>query len=153
MIMGPGWFADAGNVMDRLAAERGRRFTHYLQTNLISYSPMERCDSRDVPILARNIYGLPQHAQKAVQGWRESLHGALDSKGTVAQCDCWVTSYPEYFFGNIFHEPDLTRMLKTSRARRNFVAEGSLLRGLQGCLCPRREPHPKRFAQALGYQY
>jgi radical SAM protein with 4Fe4S-binding SPASM domain len=39
MIMGPGWFADAGNVMDRLAAERGRRFTHYLQTNLISYSP------------------------------------------------------------------------------------------------------------------
>jgi len=39
MIMGPGWFADAGNLMDRLAAERGRRFSHYLQTNLISYSP------------------------------------------------------------------------------------------------------------------
>jgi uncharacterized protein len=39
LIMGPGWFADAGNVMDRLAAERGRRFTHYLQTNLVSYSP------------------------------------------------------------------------------------------------------------------
>src|SRR6201982_2059641 len=39
MIMGPGWFADAGNLMDPLAAERGRRFSHYLQTNLISYSP------------------------------------------------------------------------------------------------------------------
>src|SRR5689334_8664270 len=38
MIMGPAWFVEAGKVMDRAAAERGRRFTHYLQTNLISYS-------------------------------------------------------------------------------------------------------------------
>ena len=39
MIMGPAWFADAGKLMDSAAAARGRRFTHYLQTNLISYSP------------------------------------------------------------------------------------------------------------------
>src|SRR6201986_4876304 len=39
MIMGPAWFADAGRLMDAAAARRGRRFTHYLQTNLISYSP------------------------------------------------------------------------------------------------------------------
>jgi uncharacterized protein len=39
MIMGPAWFAEAGELMDSAAAARGRRFTHYLQTNLISYSP------------------------------------------------------------------------------------------------------------------
>jgi hypothetical protein len=45
----------------------------------------------------------------------------VDSKGSVAQCDCWATSYPKYFFGNILREPGLTRMLKTSPARRHFV--------------------------------
>jgi uncharacterized protein len=38
MIMGPAWFADAGKLMDSAAAARGQHFTHYLQTNLISYS-------------------------------------------------------------------------------------------------------------------
>ena len=38
MIMGPAWFENAGEVMNRAAAERGRQFVHYLQTNLISYS-------------------------------------------------------------------------------------------------------------------
>ena len=37
--MGPAWFVEAGSIMDSAAAARGRRFTHYLQTNLISYSP------------------------------------------------------------------------------------------------------------------
>ena len=32
MIMGPGWFAHAGEIMDSAAARRGRRFVHYLQT-------------------------------------------------------------------------------------------------------------------------
>src|SRR5258708_19422085 len=39
MIMGPDWFANAGEVMDSAAGKRERRFIHYLQTNLISYSP------------------------------------------------------------------------------------------------------------------
>src|SRR3984893_4610808 len=38
MLMGPEWFANAGAVMDQAALERGRRFIHYLQTNLIRYS-------------------------------------------------------------------------------------------------------------------
>jgi sulfatase maturation enzyme AslB (radical SAM superfamily) len=38
LIMGPAWFVAAGAIMDRAAAERDRRFLHYLQTNLISYS-------------------------------------------------------------------------------------------------------------------
>src|SRR5215467_2579292 len=39
MIMGPAWFFEAGRSMDAAATARGRRFKHYLQTNLISYSP------------------------------------------------------------------------------------------------------------------
>src|SRR4029077_8215499 len=38
MIMGPEWFVAAGRLMERAATERGRHFSHYLQTNLISYS-------------------------------------------------------------------------------------------------------------------
>lgn len=46
---------------------------------------------------------------------------SIDARGFVAQCDCWVTSYPEYFFGNIYETTSLTRMLAESNARRKFV--------------------------------
>ena len=46
---------------------------------------------------------------------------SIDARGFVAQCDCWVTSYPEYFFGNIFEEESLGRMLQQSSARRKFI--------------------------------
>jgi len=46
---------------------------------------------------------------------------SIDARGYVAQCDCWVTSYPEYFFGNIFKEESLGRMLRESRTRQDFV--------------------------------
>jgi uncharacterized protein len=45
-----------------------------------------------------------------------------------------VTSYPDYFFGNIFQEPDLTRMLSTSRARREFVERPQHLVEHEDCL-------------------
>jgi radical SAM protein with 4Fe4S-binding SPASM domain len=259
MIMGPGWFADAGDVMDRLAAERGRRLTHYLQTNLISYSPAwnnvirgmfqnSLGTSMDYPNVHRKLFkggakaytelwtrrlheakaagievgviavlhqasleagpesfyryfteelgldnfqvntpfpgGPASHIEGGFQLdsdelakflgelfdiwmesgyhsgvtlgpfdalinhftgqaarlpciWKENCSNqfiSVDSKGTVAQCDCWVTSYPEYFFGNIFHEPNLTRMLKTSRARRDFVERPKRLVEDEDCL-------------------
>ncbi|HEY6802308.1 MAG TPA: radical SAM protein [Pyrinomonadaceae bacterium] len=46
---------------------------------------------------------------------------SIDARGFVAQCDCWVTSYPEYFFGNIFESKSLTKMLAESPARKKFV--------------------------------
>ena len=46
---------------------------------------------------------------------------SIDARGFVAQCDCWVTSYPEYFFGNIYETDSLTRMLADSPARRKFL--------------------------------
>ena len=69
--------------------------------------------------------------------WKENCSNqfiSIDSKGTVAQCDCWVTSYPESFFGNIFREPDLTRMLRTSPARRQFVERPKHLVENEDCL-------------------
>jgi radical SAM protein with 4Fe4S-binding SPASM domain len=46
---------------------------------------------------------------------------SIDARGYVAQCDCWVTSYPEYFFGNIFECESLGVMLKESSVRRKFL--------------------------------
>lgn len=259
MIMGPAWFVEAGKLMDDAAAARQRRFTHYLQTNLISYSPAWNSVLRDMfggslgtsmdyPNLHRKLFkggpaaytatwtqrlreaqsagleigviavlhqgsldagpeafyryyteelGLtsfqvntpfPGGPAKAVEEefdldkqalasflsglfdiWMERGHGngvalgpfdalihhftgeearlpciwkencsnqfiSVDSKGTVAQCDCWVTSYPESFFGNVFREPDLTAMLRTSQARRAFVERPKHLVEHEDCL-------------------
>lgn len=46
---------------------------------------------------------------------------AIDARGFVAQCDCWVTSYPEYFFGNIFESDSLADLLAKSPARQEFL--------------------------------
>jgi uncharacterized protein len=262
MIMGPDWFADAGNLMGRAAAERGRKFVHYLQTNLISYSPSWNRvihgmfngsvgTSMDYPNVHRQLFkGGPEAYTKVwtkrlyeareagikigviavlhqasleagaerfyryftedlglndfqvntpfaggpaknVDGgfqldsgelarflselfdvwildgysagvslgpfdalidhfigrparlpciWKENCSNqfiSVDARGTVAQCDCWVTSYPEYFFGNLFREPDLTRMLKTSRARQDFVDRPKHLIEHEDCLACR----------------
>jgi len=45
---------------------------------------------------------------------------AIDPHGHVAQCDCWVTSYPEYRFGNLFADADLGTLLAGSPARERF---------------------------------
>jgi radical SAM protein with 4Fe4S-binding SPASM domain len=46
---------------------------------------------------------------------------AIDPLGRIAQCDCWVTSYPEYHFGNIFENDSLAEQLRTSPARQHFT--------------------------------
>lgn len=257
--MGPAWFVEAGELMDTAAAKRGRRFTHYLQTNLISYSSAwnevlqdmfggSLGTSMDYPNLHRKLFkggpeaytklwskrlkeaqqagleigviavlhqgsleagpeafyryyteelGLtsfqvntpfPGGPAKAVEAefdldqaalaeflsglfdiWMERGHDSgvalgpfdalvhhftgaparlpciwkencsnqfisVDSKGTVAQCDCWVTSYPESFFGNVFQEENLTDMLRTSSARREFVERPKHLVENEDCL-------------------
>ena len=259
MMMGPDWFAEAGALMDAAAAKLDRRFTHYLQTNLISYSSGwneilkgmfggSLGTSMDFPNLHRKLFkggpeaytklwtkrlseaqaagidvgviavlhkgsleagaeafyryyteelGLksfqvntpfPGGPAKAVeeefdldqgelakfltelfdiwieQGrdsgialgpfdelihhftgrparlpciWKENCSNqfiSVDSKGTVAQCDCWVTSYPESFFGNVFQEENLTTMLRTSPARREFVERPKHLVENEDCL-------------------
>ena len=69
--------------------------------------------------------------------WKENCSNqfiSVDSKGTVAQCDCWVTSEPDYHFGNLFLQPDLTRMLGESPARQKFVERPGKLVLEEDCL-------------------
>jgi uncharacterized protein len=55
---------------------------------------------------------------------------SIDAKGNVAQCDCWVTSYPEYVYGNIFEQNSFGELLAQSRARQEFYARPvSLIEG------------------------
>jgi len=58
---------------------------------------------------------------------------SIDARGYVAQCDCWVTSYPEYFFGNIFECDNFSDLLKNSPARKQFL-DRPLATIQQGCL-------------------
>lgn len=44
----------------------------------------------------------------------------IDPRGNVAQCDCWVASYPDYWFGNIFECDSLGAMLAGSAVRERF---------------------------------
>ncbi|HRD67057.1 MAG TPA: radical SAM protein [Candidatus Competibacter sp.] len=45
---------------------------------------------------------------------------SIDARGYVAQCDCWVTSYPDYHYGNIFECDNFGDLLKNSKARQKF---------------------------------
>jgi uncharacterized protein len=38
----------------------------------------------------------------------------------VVQCDCWVTSYPDYWFGNIFESESLGELLAQSAIVERF---------------------------------
>ena len=68
MIMGPEWFVAAGHLMDCAAAERGRHFIHYLQTNLISYiEAWNEVIANDVSRLVGNIHGLSEPSPEVVQ--------------------------------------------------------------------------------------
>lgn len=58
---------------------------------------------------------------------------SIDARGFVAQCDCWVTSYPEYFFGNIFESDSLAELLKNSPARKEFLDRPAAIID-QGCI-------------------
>lgn len=45
---------------------------------------------------------------------------SIDARGDVAQCDCWVTSYPDYHYGNIFESENFGEMLRASPVRQQF---------------------------------
>ena len=45
---------------------------------------------------------------------------SIDARGYVAQCDCWVTSYPEYHYGNIFECESFAELLNNSSVRQQF---------------------------------
>jgi uncharacterized protein len=62
--------------------------------------------------------------------WRQNCTAefvSIDAHGTVAQCDCWVASYPEYCYGNIFECENFEDLLLRSRARQDFNARPEAL--------------------------
>lgn len=62
---------------------------------------------------------------------------AIDARGEVALCDCWVTSYPEHRFGNVFHARCLGELLDSSPARLAFLERPERLSESEDCpACP-----------------
>jgi uncharacterized protein len=69
--------------------------------------------------------------------WRDNCVNdfvCIDPRGHVAQCDCWVTSYPEFRFGNIFEDTNLSDLLRKSEARRRLQSRPGLLIRKEDCL-------------------
>ena len=69
--------------------------------------------------------------------WRQNCTDefvSIDARGNVAQCDCWVTSYPEYSFGNILGPESFTELLAKSAARKRFEARPEALMHDATCL-------------------
>ena len=58
----------------------------------------------------------------------------IHPEGYLAQCDCWVASYPEYRFGNIFDKGSLSAILGASPARKRFLARPSEIIQHQDCI-------------------
>ncbi len=69
--------------------------------------------------------------------WRQNCADefvSIDARGYVAQCDCWVTSYPDYWFGNIFGPESFTELIEKSPARKQFQARPEALMEHESCL-------------------
>jgi radical SAM protein with 4Fe4S-binding SPASM domain len=69
--------------------------------------------------------------------WRDNCINefvCVDPRGYVAQCDCWVTGYPESRFGNIFDTGSLSDLLRNSEARRHLQARPGELILKEDCL-------------------
>jgi uncharacterized protein len=43
---------------------------------------------------------------------------SIDPYGNVSQCDCWVSSYPEFRYGNIFNDPSFDAIMKSAARKR-----------------------------------
>lgn len=68
--------------------------------------------------------------------WRPSCpHDlvSIDPEGNVAQCDCWVTSYPDHHYGNLFRDGPLRDLLARSTARRAILARPVELVAASSC--------------------
>ena len=69
--------------------------------------------------------------------WRDNCVNefvCLDPNGFVAQCDCWVASYPEFHFGNIFTCNSFADLLKNSEARQRLQSRPRILIQQEDCL-------------------
>jgi radical SAM protein with 4Fe4S-binding SPASM domain len=69
--------------------------------------------------------------------WRQNCTDefvSIDARGHVAQCDCWVTSYPDYWFGNIFDDVSFTELMQKSKVRQKFQERPERLMKDESCV-------------------
>ncbi len=69
--------------------------------------------------------------------WRDNCVNdfiCIGPLGQVAQCDCWLSSYPEFRFGNILAEGSLSDLLRNSEARQRLQARPGVLIRKEDCL-------------------
>jgi radical SAM protein with 4Fe4S-binding SPASM domain len=69
--------------------------------------------------------------------WRENCANeffCVDPRGHVAQCDCWVSSYPEFWFGNLLEADSLTSLLQRSAAYQRFRERPAAVIRNEDCL-------------------
>lgn len=69
--------------------------------------------------------------------WRENCANeflCIDPQANVAQCDCWVASYPDFRFGNLLESDSLENLLASSRSRRDFEARPGILVQREDCI-------------------
>lgn len=58
----------------------------------------------------------------------------IDPRGHVAQCDCWVASYPQFRFGNVFEADSLSELLRGSPVRQRLWSRPGRLMQKEDCL-------------------
>jgi len=58
----------------------------------------------------------------------------IHPEGHLAQCDCWVSSYPQFRFGNIFQDESLSAILGASAARKRFLDRPADIVQKQDCI-------------------
>jgi radical SAM protein with 4Fe4S-binding SPASM domain len=88
------------------------------------------------PIDALFSYFLNGHAEFPCI-WRENCADefvCIDARGHIAQCDCWVSGYPEHRFGNIFEAASLGALLETSDARARIRRRPGAVIQRENCL-------------------
>jgi len=185
MLLPPGWYEQAHELIQREAEARDKQVFHSLQSNMLAYSarwnPVIASmfgnsvgTSLDYPNLHRKLLGQGPESYNEIWGrrvrearaagiavqvlaevWLERGHRqgikvgpfdallqhfshepttlpciwgdncanalvSIDARGYVAQCDCWVTSYPDYHYGNIFESESFGELLRASPARQKF---------------------------------
>lgn len=58
----------------------------------------------------------------------------IDPRGYVSQCDCWVSSYPQYRFGNIFECRSFSELLQNNLVRQRFLSRPGVLIEQEECI-------------------
>lgn len=58
----------------------------------------------------------------------------IDPSGHVAQCDCWVASYPQFRFGNVLEADSLSELLLGSPVRQRLQSRPGRLMQKEDCL-------------------